>query len=290
MRMEKRGAALTAVTGGLVIFSIKLVAYLVSGSVALLSDALESTVNVMASMMMFYALYVSSKPADEEHQYGHEKVENISCLLEGVLVLIAAIFIIHTSIERLYEPVKLVKIDLAVVISILATVLNGALSYFLSGEAKTQNSPALEGDSKHLMSDVVTSGGVALGLYFGNVSGIEFIDPLIALIVSGIIIFIGSNLVLKSAKGLMDQSSPQQDARIKEILTSHSNRYVDFHNVKTRRSGNKVFAELHLSVKADTTVDEAHKLTGHLAEDIVKEMPEVNLIIHVDPSVKENDV
>ncbi len=283
--MEKRGAALTAVTGGLIIFSIKLVAYLVSDSVALLSDALESTVNIMASIMMFYAVYVSSKPADEEHQYGHERIENISCLLEGVLILIAAIFIIHTSIERFYNPVKLTKIDLAVVMSILATFLNGVLSYFLAGIAKTQNSLALEGDSKHLMSDVITSGGVALGLFIGNVLGIEFIDPLIALLVSGIIIFIGSNLVIKSAKGLMDQSSPQQDAKIKEILARHSSQYVDFHNVKTRRSGSKVFAELHLSVKANTTVDEAHKLSDHLADSIVKEMPEVNLIIHIDPSV-----
>lgn len=285
LRMEKRGVALTAVIGGVIIFSIKLIAFMVSGSVALLSDALESTVNIIASMLMFYAVYVSSKPADEEHQYGHERIENISCLLEGVLILMAAIFIIHTSIERLYNPVELLNIDIAVVISIVATGLNGGLSYFLARNAETWNSPAFEGDSKHLMSDVITSGGVAVGLFIGNVLKLEFIDPLIALLVSGIIIFIGSNLVYKSAKGLMDQSSPVQDAKIKEILTRHSSQYVDFHNVKTRRSGNKVFAELHLSFKGDTTVDEAHNLAHHLEEDVANVLPEVIITIHIDSSV-----
>ncbi len=280
--------ALTAIIGGLVIFSIKLVAYLVSGSVALLSDALESTVNIMASMLMFYSVYISSKPADEGHQYGHERIENISCLLEGVLILIAAIFIIHTSIERLYNPIELTMIGLAAGISILATCFNGALSYFLARNAKTLNSPAIEGDSKHLMSDVITSGGVAIGLFTGNMLEIEFIDPLIALLVSGIIIVIGSNLILKSAKGLMDQSSPIQSAKIKEILIRHRNQYVDFHNVKTRRSGNKVFAELHLSLKGYTTVDEAHNLVHHLEDDVKNELPEVTLTIHIDASEKES--
>jgi len=282
--MEKRNAAIIAVFGGLVIFMIKIVAYFLSDSVALLSDALESIVNIAASMLMFYSVYISGKPADENHKYGHQKVENISSLVEGFLILVAAIFIIHTALERIFKPVILEEIDLALIVSLAATALNGLLSVFLGRIATERGSMALEGDSKHLMSDVITSLGVAGGLWIGKEIGWSYMDPLMALLVSVLIVRMGLKLVLKSAQGLMDDSAPKAEEKIKAVLERHSSRYVDFHDLKTRRSGDQVFAELHLSVDAAMTVEEAHAFTDHLEEDLRNELSEVKITIHVEPS------
>lgn len=282
--MEKRNAAIIAVFGGLAIFLIKIVAYFLSDSVALLSDALESIVNIAASMLMFYSVYISGKPADENHKYGHQKVENISSLVEGFLILVAAIFIIHTALERIFKPVILEEIDLALIVSLAATALNGLLSVFLGRIATERGSMALEGDSKHLMSDVITSLGVAGGLWIGKEIGWSYMDPLMALLVSVLIVRMGLKLVLKSAQGLMDDSAPKAEEKIKAILERHSSRYVDFHDLKTRRSGDQVFAELHLSVDAAMTVEEAHAFTDHLEEDLRNELSEVKITIHVEPS------
>jgi cation diffusion facilitator family transporter len=282
--MEKRSAAIIAVLGGLAIFMIKIVAYFLSDSVALLSDALESIVNIAASLLMFYSVYISGKPADEKHKYGHQKVENISSLVEGFLILVAAIFIIHTALERIFKPVVLEEIDLALIVSLAATALNGLLSVFLGRIATERGSMALEGDSKHLMSDVITSLGVAGGLWIGKEMGWSYMDPLMALLVSVLIVRMGLKLVLKSAQGLMDDSAPKAEEKIKAILERHSSRYVDFHDLKTRRSGDQVFAELHLSVDAAMTVEEAHDFTDHLEEDLRNELSEVKITIHVEPS------
>ena len=282
--MEKRNAAIIVVLGGLAILMIKIVAYFLSDSVALLSDALESIVNIAASLLMFYSVYISGKPADEKHKYGHQKVENISSLVEGFLILVAAIFIIHTALERIFKPVILKEIDLALIVSLAATALNGLLSVFLGRIATERGSMALEGDSKHLMSDVITSLGVAGGLWIGKEIGWSYMDPLMALLVSVLIVRMGLKLVLKSAQGLMDDSAPKAEEKIKAILERHSSRYVDFHDLKTRRSGDQVFAELHLSVDAAMTVEEAHDFTDHLEEDLRNELSEVKITIHVEPS------
>jgi cation diffusion facilitator family transporter len=143
---------------------------------------------------------------------------------------------------------------------------------------------ALEGDSKHLMSDVITSLGVAGGLWIGKEMGWSYMDPLMALLVSVLIVRMGLKLVLKSAQGLMDDSAPKAEEKIKAVLERHSSRYVDFHDLKTRRSGDQVFAELHLSVDAAMTVEEAHDFTDHLEEDLRNELSEVKITIHVEPS------
>jgi len=169
--MDKKRAALVAIIGGLFIFLVKMGAWFMSGSVALLSDALESIVNIAASLLMFYSVYVSGIPADEEHHYGHEKIENISSLIEGLLILTAALFIIHTALERIYHPVELTRIEGALGVSLFATAMNGGLSWFLGRTAGESGSMALEGDAKHLLSDVITSVGVAAGLWVAQISG-----------------------------------------------------------------------------------------------------------------------
>jgi cation diffusion facilitator family transporter len=281
--MDKKRVALVAVIGGVVIFGVKMGAWYMSGSVALLSDALESIDNIAASLLMLYSVYISGMPADDEHHYGHEKIENISSLIEGLLILTAALFIIHTALERIYHPVELTRIEVALRVSIFATTMNGGLSWFLGRTAGESGSIALEGDSKHLLSDVITSVGVAAGLWVAQISGWALIDPALALVVAVLIVRMGFSLVLKSAQGLMDKHVPEVEEAIMVVLNHHSSQYVDYHDIKTRRSGSQVFAELPLSVEGALTVQESHEFTDHLEEDLRNELPEVTITIHVEP-------
>ncbi len=287
--MDKKTTALVTVAGGLTIFGVKLGAYFMSGSVALLSDALESVVNIAASFLMLFSVYISSLPADDDHHYGHEKIENISSLVEGLLILTAALFIVHTALEQINDPVVLTGVEGALGVSLLATALNGGLSWLLIVKARESGSMALEGDAKHLFSDVVTSVGVVIGLWVAQVTGWTLLDPVIALLVAMLIIRIGAVLTIKSARGLMDHHSLEVEEKIMALLERHSTGFVDYHDVKTRISGNQVFAELHLSVDGALTVQESHDLTDHLEEDLQRELPDVTITIHVEPPDGKTD-
>lgn len=276
-----------ALAGGIFIFALKLVAWALSGSVALLSDALESVVNLVASGMMLISVIVSERPADESHQYGHEKVESISMLVEGGLIVTAGLFIVYEALGRFNEPTALTGVGLALGISLFATALNGLLSWYLSKTAEETKSLALEGDAMHLLSDVVSSLGVAAGLYVASLTGWTVLDPILAILVSVLVFKMGLELFSKASQGLMDRSAPEEEARIREIMEGHQSLFVDFHNVKTRRSGGRVYAELHLSMDGSATVQESHDFVDHLEEDLRNELPEVTITIHVEPSKRE---
>jgi cation diffusion facilitator family transporter len=281
--LNQKQSAILAVIGGFIVFGLKLLAFFISRSVALLSDALESIVNIIASFIMFLSVRISNTPADGIHPYGHQKVENISAFIEGALVVVAGLLIAYTAIGRIFNPVKLGSLDIALVVSILATVTNAGLSMYLSRSAKQHGSIALEGDAKHLLSDVFSSIGVVIGLFVAKFTGWTILDPLLALAVAALVFKMGIELLLKSGNGLLDQSCPEEEKKIGEILRLHEPRFIDYHDIKTRRSGNKVYAELHLSVDPTLTVQEAHDLTDHLEGDLKHDLPEINITIHVEP-------
>jgi len=281
--LNKNQSATLAVIGGFIVFSLKLFAFLISGSVALMSDALESIVNIIASFMMLISIRISNTPPDGIHQYGHQKVENISAFIEGALVIVAGLLIAYTAIGRVYAPVALGSLDFALIVSILATATNAGLSMYLTRSAKQLGSIALEGDAKHLLSDVLSSIGVVIGLFVARLTGWTILDPLLALAVAALVFKIGIELLLKAGNGLLDQSCPEGEKKIGEILRLHEPRFIDYHDIKTRRSGNKVYAELHLSVDPKLTVKEAHDLTDHLEEDLKHELPEISITIHIEP-------
>lgn len=288
--MDKRTVATVTVIGGLIIFGLKLLAFFVSGSIALLSDALESVVNIVASIMMFISVRISAKPADTEHLYGHEKVENISAFIEGALVIVAALLIAYAAVGRLTNPAfELVEINIAVGISFLATLLNLGLSMLMGRIAKQTGSMALEGDSKHLLSDVFSSLAVNVGLLVAGFTGLKVLDPLLALMVAFLVGKMGVELIQKSGNQLMDGTADEEQRKIEKILLLHKPQFLDFHNVKTRRSGSRVYAELHLTVDPKLSVKEAHDLTKHLEEDLHEELPEVTITIHVEPPKAHSD-
>lgn len=281
--MLKKQAAIIALLCGIVIFFIKIAAFFTSNSVALLSDALESIINIIASGLMFFSISISNRDPDQNHKYGHQKIEDISCLLEGVLVIIAALFIISTGISRISSENYLMELNLGIVISIFATTINLGVSFILLRTAKKTGSVALEGDSKHLMSDVFSSVAVWIGLFFGQLSGLIFIDSLLAFIVAIFVMKMGFDLIFKSSRSLMDSSCINEEKTITAILKRHKYRFIDFHDLKTRRSGDCIFAELHLFVDSSLTIKEAHDLTDLLENEVKKTCPKINLIIHVEP-------
>ncbi|MEJ2113850.1 MAG: cation diffusion facilitator family transporter [Flavobacteriaceae bacterium] len=282
--MRKKQAASIALICGVGIFFLKLAAFFVSNSVALLSDALESIINILASALMFFSIHLSDRDPDETHKYGHQKIEDISCLLEGVLIILAAMFIIITAFERLSITNYLLELNFGIVLSIIATAINLAVSFILLSTAKKSGSIALEGDSKHLLSDVISSVVVWIGLFIGQLFGLQYMDSLLAFVAAILIIRLGVSLIWKSSCNLMDQSCADEEKTISDILKEHEYRFIDFHDLKTRRSGSKVFAELHLSVISSLTVKEAHDLADHLEADIKKACYNVRLTIHIEPS------
>jgi cation diffusion facilitator family transporter len=281
--MQKRQVALVAIFGGVVILLVKLLAFFVSNSVALLSDALESIVNIAASGLMLFSVWLSEKPADDSHNYGHQKVEDISSMLEGIFIIVAALLIVNAAIGRLFSGVLPIEIDLAIAISMVATALNGGISWNLSRAAKKSGSAALEGDAKHLLSDVISTVAVWVGLFIVSLTGWGIVDSILAFAVAALIARMGLGLIIKSSSRLMDNSCKEEEAKIREVLLRHKFRFIDFHDLKTRRNGNLVFCELHLSVDGSLSVNDAHELTDHLENELRTELPNANLTIHVEP-------
>jgi len=281
--VSKNQSASMAVIGGFIVFCLMLSAFFLSGSVAILSNALESITNIIASFIMVISIRISRTPADVDHPYGHEKVENISAFIEGALVIVAGMLIAYTAIGRLFNPIELGSLDIALGITLIATAINGGLSMYLMRASKKHGSMALEGDAKHLLTDVFSSIGIVVGLFIASLTGWKILDPLIAIVVAILVFKMGSDLVFKAGNGLLDQSADDEQTKIEKLLNDHHPEFIDYHNVKTRRSGNKVFAELHLTVDPNISVQKAHDLTKHLEEDLHKDLPEVSITIHVEP-------
>lgn len=279
--MDKRHAAGLAVAGGIAVFLIKAVAFGISGSVALLSDALESIVNIAASVMMLVSVHIALKPADENHKYGHYKAENISCFIEGVLVLIAAALIFWEAAQRLLTPVEPSNLNYALIISLMATALNGLLAIILLRTSKKSGSIALEGDAKHLFSDVVSSAGVVFGLIIASVTGWMVLDPLIAMIVAILLVKMAYDILKKTAQELMDCNCPEEERIIENVL-SKIDGYIEYHDLKTRKTGNVIYAEFHLCVNGECTLAEAHHLTDIIEERLKQSIPNLSVMIHVE--------
>ena len=284
--MKKSTAALIAIIGSLIVFSIKLIAFFTSNSVALLSDALESIVNILASGMMFLSIYIPEKPADDTHNYGHQKVEDISSAFEGIFIIAAAILIVNAAAGRLFVPVELLEVNLGIAISAVATGINAGISILLTRTAKSSGSAALEGDAKHLLSDVISTVGIWIGLAIVQITGWQIMDALLAFVVAILIARMGIGLILRSLQRLMDQSCVEEEAAIISVLEEHKLSIIEFHDLKTRRHGNIVLAEIHLTVQDSMSVRMAHDIIDQIEEALKKDAEHITLTVHIDPETE----
>ncbi len=264
--------------------ALKTLAYFLTGSVGLLSDALESLVNLAGALMALAMLTVAARPADEDHTYGHSKAEYFSSGVEGTLILIAAVSIIATAIPRLISPVPLEQVGLGLAVSVGASLINLIAAIILMQAGKKHNSITLQANSHHLMTDVWTSVGVLGGVSIVALTGWERLDPIVAFIVAGNIIWAGFRIVRESALGLMDTALPIEEQEIlKKILEPYTEKGVQYHALRTRQSGSRRFASMHVLVPDTWTVFDGHQLLENIEADIRHALPSITVFTHLEP-------
>jgi cation diffusion facilitator family transporter len=273
-----------SIAAALTTILIKLGAYYLTNSVGLLSDALESLVNLATAMVALLALRIAVRPADEEFSYGYSKVEYFSSGFEGGMILLAAGAITATAIPRLINPQPVEQVALGLAVSVVASAINLLVSIQLRRAGKRYHSITLEADAKHLMTDVLTTGGVLVGVALVAITGWQRLDPIIALLVAANILVTGLGLLRRSAQGLLDIAIPnEQLAEIKEITASQASLGVQVHALRTRSAAARGFVSMHLLVPGEWSVQAAHHLAEQIEAEICSKVPNLSVIIHVEP-------
>ncbi len=277
-------AAVTSIVVAAVVLGLKYLAYWVTGSVALYSDALESIVNLITAAVALYAIHVSAQPADRRHQFGHHKAEYFSAVIEGVLIVVAALLIFHEAYDAFLRPRALSEPARGLFINGLATAINAGWSYFLLTWGRRQRSPALVGDGWHLMTDVATSVGVIVGLLLAMLTGWQVLDPALAALVGANILWAGWRLVRESVSGLMDEAVTAEVARhIRDVISSNAEGAIEAHDVKTRMAGRVTFIEFHLVVPGSMTVAASHVICDRIEQALQAAVHDAQVLIHVEP-------
>jgi cation diffusion facilitator family transporter len=280
-------AAMASIGVALAVMGLKYAAYQATGSIALYSDALESIVNLVTAVAAYWAVRISSLPADRNHPFGHHKAEYLSAVLEGALIIVAALMIFREVYDHLLSPQPLEATGLGLVFNGAATVLNGVWSYFLMSRGRRWRSPALVADGHHLLTDVLTSVGVITGLALAYLTGAAILDPLLALAVAAYILWSGYRITLSSISSLMDEAAGSElQQQIRECIKSSGHGAIEAHDIRTRRAGRVTFIEFHLVVPGTMTVHESHQICDCIEQEIESAIEGTEVVIHVEPENK----
>jgi cation diffusion facilitator family transporter len=277
-----------SIAAAVVTIGMKTVAYLLTGSVGLLSDALESVVNLVAAILALIAIAAAAKPADERHHFGHGKAEYLSAGAEGVMILVAAGLIVYAAIDRLLNPQPLEDLGIGLAVTLGATVINGVVGVVILRQGRQHRSMALVADGKHLLTDVYTSVGVIIGVALVAVTGWLPLDSIVALAVGVNILWTGFILVRNAGRGLLDHALPQEEtARVLGVLREFVARYpageLEFHGLQTRESGRDQFVSVHILVPGSWTVTRAHDLVEEVEAAIKDVLPHAQVHTHLEP-------
>lgn len=272
---------------GIVVLGLKGLAYWMTGSIALLSDALESTVNVATAIAALIAIRVATRPADDNHPYGHHKAEFFSAVLEGVMIIVAALLIMHEAYKGIMAPRALDAPLQGLLVNGAASLINGAWCWVLITRGRRYKSPALVADGHHLLSDVVSSIGVTFGVLLAIETGWAILDPALAGLVALNILWSGWKVMKSSLSGLMDESVAAGDLKtIREVIALEAVGALEAHDLRTRHAGKVTFIDFHLVVPGQTTVTEAHEICDRIELALKTEVPESIVTIHVEPENK----
>ena len=273
-----------SIAAALATILLKGVAWKLTGSVGLLSDAIESFVNLAGAIMALWMLTLAALPADNNHAHGHGKAEYFSSAFEGFLILLAAVSIAYTAIDRLLSPRPLEAVGVGLLASAAASVINFATARVLSTVGRRHNSITLEADAHHLMTDVWTSAGVILGVGLVWLTGALWLDPVIALLVAANIVWTGWQLMQRSAAGLMDISLPAETLdEIEGLLAGYRSQGLDFHALRTRQAGSRAFVTLHVLVPGQWTVQQGHDWAERIEADIRRTLPQTHVTTDLEP-------
>ena len=283
------GTALTrfawlSIAAAIMTIGLKAAAYVLTGSVGLLSDALESLVNLVAALMALAMLTLAARPPDEEHAYGHSKAEYFASGVEGALIVLAAVSIGWAAWPRLLHPQPIEQAGLGLGMSLVASLINLGVARILLQAGRRYHSITLEADARHLMTDVWTSAGVLLGIGAVVLTGWERLDPIIALVVAANIVWTGVHLVRRSALGLLDTALPENErAAVRQLLERYQQEGVQFHALRTRQAGARRFVSVHILVPGEWTVQRGHQFLELVERDIRQALPNVTVFTHLEP-------
>lgn len=273
-----------SIAAAILTIALKTAAYLLTNSVGLLSDALESTINLAGAVMALAMLIIAARPADEDHNYGHGKAEYFSSGIEGILILIAAIFIGIASVERFFNPKPIEQVGIGLMVSVGASLINLFVSLVLFRAARKYHSITLQADAKHLMTDVWTSAGVLIGVGLVALTGWSQLDAIVAFLVACNIVWTGITIIRESIAGLMDKalSFDEQD-KIQQVLEPYKLQGIQFHALLTRQAGARKFVSFHLLVPGTWSVQQGHQLSEQIEADIRTLLPKVSVSTHLEP-------
>jgi cation diffusion facilitator family transporter len=275
---------LLSITAAILTIGLKGLAYLLTSSVGLLSDAVESLVNLVAAVTAYLSLWYASRPVDRTHTYGHEKIEFFSSGLEGALIFVAALAIAWYAILRLIHPTKLEPLGLGLALATVAAAINGGVALLLIRAGRAHRSIVLEADGKHLLTDVYTSAGVLAALGLVSLTGWAVLDPIIALVVAANILWTATDLLRRSFNGLMDHALPEaEQAAVRSAIESHIGPNMDYHALRTRQAGGHRFVDFHLLLPGQFTVQQAHALSEEIEAGIKAALGDVEVVVHIEP-------
>ena len=280
---KKIAAARLSVFSNTALIILKVIAGLLSGSVSIISEAIHSFMDLLAAVVAFFSVRISDTPADERHPYGHGKFENISGVVEALLIFVAAFWIIYEAVKKFIHPEPVGNLGLGFAVMIISAVVNIIVSRRLYKVARETDSVALEADALHLKTDVYTSAGVASGLLLMWITGFHLVDSIIAIFVALLILKESYELFMKAYAPLLDLSLPKEDLeRISAIIGLHCGGQMSFHDLRTRKAGNYRYVDFHLNLDPDITVREAHAICDRIEEDIKKSFDHTEVTIHVE--------
>ena len=281
---KTRAAGLSIISNS-VLIALKIGAGVLTGSIALITEAIHSAVDLVASVVAFFSVRKADQPADEDHLYGHAKVENLAAALEGVLIVLGAAVIIFESVRRLADPPELESLGVGIAVIALSMVVNLGVSTYLYRQAHAHDSPALEGDAAHLRTDALTSGGVLIGLVLVEATGFNALDPAVALVVACAIIFSGVRIVSRSSRVLVDEALPPDELdQIRDAIESNGAPEIHgFHKLRARRAGSRRYIDLHVQFRRGTTLERAHALSHELSESIRGRVRGADVLVHLEP-------
>lgn len=274
-----------SIAAAIATIALKTLAWQMTGSVGLLSDAAESVVNLVAAVAVLIALRVAAMPADKNHHFGHTKAEYFSAALEGLMIFVAALVIIYSAVERFINPRSIENVGIGLAISVVASVINGVVAWVLLRAGKRHRSLTLTADGKHLLTDVWTSAGVVVGVLLVALTKIDRLDPVVAFLVGLNIIWTGWTLLRQSAEGLMDVALSKEDnATIADVLSRFVTPEVHFHALRTRQSGHHRFAEVHVLVPGRWSVQRGHDLVEEVEAALREVFADLNITCHLEPT------
>jgi cation diffusion facilitator family transporter len=281
----KSGAAALSIASNSILIALKLAAGAITGSIAIITEAIHSLIDLVASVIAFISVRKADEPADQEHPYGHEKVENLAANIEGILILVGAAVIVYEATHRLVAGSSVDALGVGIAVMGFSVVANLVVSTVLYRQARVHESPALEGDAAHLRTDAMTSAGVLLGLAVVEVTGIDAFDSITALVVAGAIVWAGLAIIRRSSRALVDEVLPdaEMDRIEAAIAAARTPEVAGYHKLRARRAGRRRHIDFHVQYRSGTSLERAHELAHQMRDRIETEIPQADVLIHAEP-------